>query len=129
MEMDIFFSGEKRVDTAFKGFTVRTDQTTKNGGRESHPTPFDLFLSSIGACTGYYVLAFCHERKIPIEDIRLTLRVERDEEKKMLGKILIDIHLPPAFPEKYRKAVVKAADQCSVKKHIFDPPEITVTAR
>jgi ribosomal protein S12 methylthiotransferase accessory factor len=34
----------------------------------------------------------------------------------------------PAFPEKYRDAIVRAADQCAVKRHILEPPRFEVVA-
>jgi ribosomal protein S12 methylthiotransferase accessory factor len=43
-----------------------------------------------------------------------------------LGKIAIDINLPADFPEKYKDAIVRVADQCAVKKTILAPPEFEV---
>lgn len=127
MEIVVNFAGGKKVSAEFKGFKVETDQSEKSGGGATAPEPFDLFLTSIVTCAGYYVLDFCITRNIPTDGIGLTLRPERDEKKKMLGKISIEIQLPADFPEKYRTAVVKAAEACSVKKHLFDPPEFEVT--
>jgi ribosomal protein S12 methylthiotransferase accessory factor len=36
--------------------------------------------------------------------------------------------LPPDFPEKYKAAVIKSAEQCAVKKHLEHPPAFEVTA-
>ena len=33
-----------------------------------------------------------------------------------------DIVVPPEFPEKYHDALIRAADQCAVKKHMENPP-------
>ncbi len=44
----------------------------------------------------------------------------------MFSKIALEIQLPSEFPEKYKKAVIKAADQRAVKKHIFDPPAFDI---
>jgi ribosomal protein S12 methylthiotransferase accessory factor len=40
--------------------------------------------------------------------------------------VSIDIKVPEGFPEKYHKALERAAHQCSVKKTILDPPEFVV---
>ena len=37
-----------------------------------------------------------------------------------------ELQLPPTFPEKYRDAVVKVAEQCSVKRAIVAQPGFTV---
>jgi len=52
MDMEIFFPGGKKVNTIYKGFTIETDQSKDDGSKGSAPAPFDLFLASIGTCTG-----------------------------------------------------------------------------
>ncbi len=126
MEMEILFPDNMKVNAKFGSFEVLTDQKKKAGGEESAPEPFNIFLASIGTCAGVYVLSFCKERKIDTEGLKLKLKTERDKAKKMLSKITIDIELPPGFPEKYKGAVIKAAELCSVKKHIFDPPQFEI---
>jgi putative redox protein len=128
MEIVVDFAGDKKINAEFKGFKLETDQSEKSGGGGTAPEPFDLFLASIATCAGYYVLDFCATRDILTGGLRLFLRTERDEEKKMLGKISIDIHLPDRFPEKYKTAVVRAAEACSVKKLMFAPPLFEIRA-
>ena len=64
MEMVIDFPGGARVDAHFGPFTVMTDQPSKAGGEDSAPTPFALFLASLGTCAGIYVLGFCRQRNL-----------------------------------------------------------------
>ena len=44
----------------------------------------------------------------------------------MVVRIDLDIHVPPEFPVKYYDALVRAADQCTVKKHLEHPPAFAV---
>ena len=124
--MTITFPGGVAVNTEYKGFTTATDQPEVNGGANSAPSPFDLFLSSLGACAGFYALRFCQQREIDTAGMSLTLDINRDPESKKLEAIRMKIHLPQGFPEKYRASIIRATDQCAVKKVIVDPPEITV---
>jgi putative redox protein len=126
MEMIIDFPGGSRVDAHFGGFTVPTDQPAGAGGDGSAPTPFELFLAALGTCAGIYVLGFCRQRNLPTEGMRLVQSVVTNPKTKMAEKILLDIRLPAGFPEKYRDAVIRAADQCKVKKHFETPPEVEV---
>ncbi len=128
MDMQIRFPGGKRVDSIYKGFTVKTDQPETEGGDGSAPEPFDLFLSSLGTCAGVYVLYFCESRGLPTDGITMDLDFERNEKTHAMEKILIHLHLPDQFPQKYRKAVVKAAEMCTVKRTLLNPPEIAVHA-
>ena len=117
---DVTFPGGLAVDAAVNGQTIHTDQ---NG---SAPTPFQLFLASIATCAGFYALRFCQERHIPTEGLRVTMTMDREANKVDIG-----ITTPPAFPEKYRDALVRAVDHCAVKRAIAQPPafEVAVSPR
>jgi putative redox protein len=129
MEMSIRFPGGLAVEADLDGHTVRTDQPVAIGGGGSAPSPFDLFLASIGTCAGYYALRFCQARALPTEDLGLRLTTEKDSASKLVTHVSIELALPPEFPENYREAIVRAIEQCSVKKHLLDPPHVEVTAR
>jgi ribosomal protein S12 methylthiotransferase accessory factor len=128
MEMQINFPGGKRVTSTYKGFTVDTDQPKSEGGDDAAPEPYDLFLASIGTCAGVYIVYFCESRDISTDGISMTLRFERNPETHLMEKIAIEIHLPPEFPGKYRQAVIRAAQMCTVKRNLAHPPAIHVTA-
>jgi putative redox protein len=128
MEMEITFAGNKQVNATYKGFTIKTDQPTSEGGDGSAPEPYDLFLVSLGTCAGVYIVYFCESRNIPTENISMALRFQRNEKNHLMDHVDIDIHLPSDFPDKYRKAVVRAAEMCTVKRNLINPPEIQVNA-
>ncbi len=121
--------GNAKVNAEFKGNIIRTDQPVRSGGDGSAPSPFDLFLASLGTCAGIYVKSFCDQRGISTEEIRIVQSMEYDAAKGMIGKVNIEIHLPSDFPEKYKDAVVSAADLCAVKRHLKDPPQVFTKAR
>lgn len=127
--MTVSFPGGKRVDAEFGGFTFRTDQSPRSGGEGSAPQPFDLFLASIATCAGYYVKAYCDARQIPTDGLALHMNIERDEERHRVGRLVVEITLPAEFPEKNREGVVRAADQCAVKKHVLEPPAFEIVTR
>jgi putative redox protein len=128
VEMVIDFPGGARVDAHFGGFAVPTDQPPAGGGEASAPTPFATFLSTIGTCAGIYVLGFCRQRGIPTDGIRLVQRMQADRVTGLVSDVDVSIELPATFPAKYADAVVRAADQCAVKKHFEHPPVIHVSS-
>lgn len=126
MEMEIILGENQKVIAKYKGFEVITDQPERAGGENSAPSPFDFFLISIGACAGWYVKSFCQQRNLSEEGISVVMTTHRNPESRMIEKMEIDIRLPDDFPEKYRDAVVKAANACTVKKHITTAPEFSI---
>lgn len=126
MDMTVTFPGGLRVDAQVGPFQVRTDQPPQGGGAGSAPTPFSLFLASIGTCAGIYVLGFCRQRGLPTDGLQIVQRAVPDPRTGLIGRVELDIQVPPDFPEKYREALVRAADQCAVKKHLESPPQFAV---
>jgi ribosomal protein S12 methylthiotransferase accessory factor len=126
-DITVSFPGGKRVDAHYNGRTVETDQSVKNGGEGSAPEPFDLFFVSMVTCVGIYVLEFCTTRNLDTDGLSVHLLSDFDPEQKRFPKIGIDITLPKGFPEKYKKAIWRTANLCTVKKHILTPPEFLIT--
>lgn len=125
MMYEVTFPGGVAVDTTIDGHTIHTDQPAPHGAG-SGPSPFELFLASLATCAGFYALRFCQERGIATDGLRVTLTPER--ETKRLTAVRIEITTPPGFPEKYREAIVRAVDQCAVKRAILEPPAFEVTS-
>ncbi len=126
LEMAITFPGGKKVDADVRGHVIRTDQSVSGGGEDSAPAPYDLFLASLGTCSGIYVLGFCQSRGLSTEGIRLVQRHIFDPATNALSKVQIDVEVPPSFPEKYHAALVRVANKCAVKRTLQDPPEVEV---
>lgn len=126
MDITVTFPGNKRVDAEIDGFTLHMDQPEKDGGEGSAPTPSNLFFASLAACSGYYALGFCRKRNIDTTGLTLSVSMEKDEKTHMVTAMDMQLTLPEGFPDKYKGAVVRAMGQCYVKKHLAEPPAITL---
>ena len=126
---DIFltFPGGKRVEATMGSHHIVTDLTLAHGGDDSAPEPYELFLASLATCAGLYVVSFCQTRGIPTERIELVQHHEVDANGH-LSNVDLQLRLPSEFPEKYRAAVVRAAEGCKVRRALRSPPAVTVSA-
>jgi len=124
--MEITFDGGKVITAHLNGHIVRTDQPLDNGGTNTAPAPFDLFLASIGTCAGIYVKSFCDNRNIPAEGIKIIQTQEWNQETGLPTAIKLDIKLPAGFPEKYKASLIHVAELCKVKKSIANPPTFEI---
>jgi len=123
MEMEIVFPGGAQVDAVMGNMVIETNQDG------SAPAPFGLFLASIGTCAGIYVLSFCQHRGLSTEGVKVVQRMQMNPVTRMVDQVDLDIVVPPDFPEKYHAALIRAADQCAVKKHMEQPPTFNVQTR
>jgi len=126
--MEITFDGGKVVTAHSHGHIIRTDQPLDNGGGDTAPSPFELFMASLGTCAGIYVKSFCDNRQIPAENIKIIQTTEYNKETGLPTLVKIDIKLPPDFPEKYKASILHVAGLCKVKKSIVNPPVFEITA-
>ena len=124
--MEITFDGGKIVTAHTHGHSIITDQPVDNGGTDTAPAPFDIFLASIGTCAGIYVKSFCDNRNIPAEGIKIIQTHEWNQETGLPTAIRLDIKLPEGFPEKYKASLIHVAELCKVKKSIANPPTFEI---
>ena len=129
MDMEISFPGGLRVDARIGGLSIPTDQSRMAGGGGTAPAPYALFLASIGTCAGIYVLAFCRQRGIPTDGVRIIQRMHRERASGRLEQVDLEIQVPASFPQKYHKALIKSANQCAVKKVLEQPPRFETTVK
>ena len=123
--MKITFEGNKKVKVHVKNFDIMTDQSKEHGGDSSAPTPIDLFLASLGSCSGVFVLNFLKQHNLP-ETVYLPLEPECNINEYVIDKIKVFIHVPPDFPAKYENALVEGAKRCLVARHVKITHEISV---
>ena len=123
MSMEIYFPGGRKVNSDYKGFTIKTDQSKEDGGNGTAPTPSDLFFASLGACMGLYALDFCKKRKIDSDQLKLSVELQSHEKTHKVEKMFFNIDLGPEFPQKYTSALIRAMKLCYLKQHFEQPPQ------
>lgn len=127
--LEVRFPGGARVEARYRGQTIVTDQPVKSGGEGTAASPFDLFLASIATCAGFYAHQFCRHRNLPTDGLALSLEPVRDPERKLVERVVLRLTLPEDFPDKYRRAITRAVDQCAVKRHLAEPPVVELELR
>ncbi|MFO0589020.1 MAG: OsmC family protein [Polyangiaceae bacterium] len=126
MDIKVTFPGGKRVDAQVGEFHVQTDQPRDLGGEAQFIAPFEMFLASLATCSGIFALGFCQARGLSTEGLALTQKHEYDSTGKKLAKVTFELTLPAGFPETHRAAIVRAIENCKVKKVIHNAPEFEV---
>lgn len=125
--VEVSFPGGVQVAARIGSFDILTDQPLEDGGDGSAPSPYDLFLSSVATCAGFYALRFCQQRQLSTVGLAIALDIERHPDTRRLETIRMKLTLPHGFPEKYQGAILRSIDQCSVKKALSNPPVIELS--
>jgi putative redox protein len=116
-----------RADISAGRHALIADEPIAVGGTDQGPTPYELLLSALGACTAMTLRMYADRKKWPLEDVRVRLRSSRSHERDCencerqevgIHRIERKLELAGALTDEQRKRLEEIADRCPVKQTI-----------
>jgi ribosomal protein S12 methylthiotransferase accessory factor len=127
MKIEVSLLTGQKLKASFGDHEVISDQGISVGGNAEHPEPFDYFLASMPLCAAFFMRRFCQERDISTEGLFVVQHNENvSGDDKYKKKMTLEVTVPNGFPTKYRKALLAAANTCTVKKVIQAMPDFEI---
>jgi len=106
------------------------DEPEKYGGSNLGPTPYDLLLMSLGACTSMTMRMYASRKKLPLDDIEIKLVHERVHAEDCvdcngyIDRITRSISLKGDLSEDQKQSLMAIADKCPVHRTLENDPQI-----
>jgi putative redox protein len=104
---------------------LRADEPVAYGGGDAAPGPYDYLLIALGVCTSMTIGLYARRKKVPLENITVSLRHSRihardceecETKEGMLDRIDMDIDLSGALTPEQHAKLLEIAGKCPVHR-------------
>jgi uncharacterized OsmC-like protein len=117
-----------RFEIDVRGHEVIVDQPVGDGGRDTAPTPTELWVAGLASCVAFYAGRFCSRHDVDPEGLRVTCDFAMAEDRPArVREIMIKVYAPPAFPETKLDRLQAVVDHCTVHNSMVQPPEVAIS--
>lgn len=122
-----------RTTIGVRAHTLLADEPVAVGGTDTGPTPYDLLVAALGACTTMTVQLYARRKGWPLEEAVARLRHAKvyaadqercEDEPVRLDRVERELELRGALDDAQRQRLLEIADRCPVHRTMEGGVEI-----
>jgi putative redox protein len=108
-------SSRYRQEIRARHHTLRSDEFAIPGGEDSGPTPVELLLAGLGACTAITLRMYAERKGWELGEVKVDLRVVEDGGAKRIERRL---RFGAALPDDARRRLAEIAEKTPVTRMV-----------
>ncbi|MFP3947681.1 MAG: alpha/beta fold hydrolase [Longimicrobiales bacterium] len=115
-----------RTEIMARGHPLVADEPESVGGTDEGPTPYDLLLAALGACTSMTLRMYADRKEWPLEEVTVRQKHRKIHQKdcetdcdggdEALDQVSREIEMRGPLDEEQRKRLLEIADRCPVHR-------------
>ncbi|MFI9617218.1 OsmC family protein [Streptomyces sp. NPDC052023] len=110
-----------------RGHQLMVDQPTDAGGRDTAPTPTELFAASLATCVAFYAGRYLQRHGLHRSGLRVRAEFTMAPDRPArVASVRVTVVPPPALSAQRHAALLAVASHCTVHNTLHQPPEITI---
>lgn len=114
---------------SMRGHLLVADEPVDNGGKDAGPTPSELVLAGLAACTASTLRMYIDRKDWDVERIDLELSIQTEKtETGQISRIDRVINITGNITDEQKARLLEIADKCPVHKLLTNPIEIKTTS-
>lgn len=121
MRMSISLGPSGGAEVSWENFRI------ESGGQADGPTPLELMLCALGACTFEAMRAFCQAQELDHSGLSLEQEALFSEDLGAVLQLEQVLMLPAGFPEEARRPLLWMAENCPAKSLLRSPPVMSLS--
>lgn len=105
---------------------IYVDQPLDAGGEDTAPTPTELFMAALAACTAHYGGRFLKRHGIDRAGLRVISEFEMATAPARVGEVRLTVIAPAAMPADLRPAFRAVVSRCTVHNTLQHAPQVAI---
>ena len=110
-----------------QGHTWHADEPVADGGADTAPTPMQIMLSALGACTAITLHMYAGRKQWPLTHVDVDLQLNPEGKPADGNQITRTITLHGGLDEEQRTRLLQIANACPVHKLLTGEVRIAST--